>query len=369
MKILVCFDSFKGCLTAREACWAARTGIEQCRPEAEVLCLPMSDGGEGLVECLQEALDTPCVEMKVHGPLMEPRTARYLVSKDGETAYMEMAEACGLPLVPPAKRNPMLTTTYGVGEMLLDAVGRGCRHIIMGIGGSATCDGGEGMVRALEGHLQEGLGKDGCLIDGKPVNVTVASDVTNPLYGPQGASYVFSPQKGATAEQVKLLDERLREFASKTELAGVAHPDLAWHPGAGAAGGLGYALMAYLKAELCPGIDLVLGHLGFDRHLDGTDLVLTGEGKSDVQTLMGKVPDGVMRRATRRGVPVFLLSGRVENVQELLEAGFAKVVSINQGDDRELEELMNPEVARDNLSRAVGRLMEEFKTKAFILNI
>lgn len=366
MKAILAFDSYKGCLTAHEACQAAERGIRDVLPDAEVISLPMSDGGEGLVECVCQTLGLPLVEVAVHGPLMEPRQARYALSHDGQTAYMEMAEASGLTLVPTELRNPMLTTTYGVGEMLLDAVCRGCRRIVMGIGGSATCDGGRGMVEALQGHLsyQDGCTYGGdnlsckgttCLIDGHHIQVTVASDVSNPLCGPQGAAAVFAPQKGATPQQVTLLDERLRDFALETVKQGLADPSLALVPGAGAAGGLGYGLMAYLKARLRPGIGLMLDLLGFDRHLSGTDFILTGEGCSDRQTLMGKVPQGILERS--QGIPVHLLSGAVQDVLALLSAGFASVRSINEGDHRPLPILMQKDVATANLRQACGNLI------------
>lgn len=354
MKFILAFDSFKGCLSAHEACLAAGQGIRDILADADIVCLPMSDGGEGLVECLQQAHGLPLVEVSVHGPLMETRQARYALSLDRRTAYMEMAEAGGLTLVPMNRRNPMLTTTYGVGEMLLDAVHRGCRHIVMGIGGSATCDGGRGMVEALQGHLSY---EDGtCLINGHHVQVIVASDVTNPLCGPEGAAAVFAPQKGATSGQVALLDERLRDFARNTEALGLANPSLTLAPGAGAAGGLGYGLMAYLKASLCPGIGLVLDLLGFNRHLPDTTLILTGEGQSDRQTLMGKVPQGILERS--QGVPVHLLSGAVTDTSVLLSAGFASVHSINEGDSRPLPVLMQKDVAAANLRKATALIVE-----------
>lgn len=342
--IICAFDSFKGCMTAHEACAAAAAGLRRRYPDAAIRCLPMSDGGEGMVDCMAEAVRAQIVSTTVHGPLMLPTEARYALSADGLTAYMEMAAASGLTLVPVEQRNPLLTTTYGVGEMMLDAVRRGCRRIVMGIGGSATCDGGAGMVECLEGHLP------------LPAEVVVASDVASPLYGEEGAAHVFAPQKGATPEQVVLLDERLRAFARSTEAKGIAHPSLAHHPGAGAAGGLGYALMAYLGATLKPGIDLVLDATGFDEALKGAVCVITGEGKSDRQTLMGKVPMGILARAQRAGIAVHLLSGAIEDADILSNAGFASVASINAGDKRPLDVLMRREVAERNMERAAQAL-------------
>lgn len=347
MKIICAFDSFKGCMTAKEACHAAASGlrerysldqVQDCS-KAEIVCLPMSDGGEGMVECITEAVDAVMVSVKVHDPLMRMIEACYAVSADGTTAYMEMAAASGLTLVPKEKRNPMIATTYGVGEMILDAARRGCKTIVMGIGGSATCDGGKGMIECLEGHLP------------LPLNIIVASDVSNPLYGENGAAYIFAPQKGATPEQVENLDERLRRFARETEAKGIALPDLAEHPGAGAAGGLGYGLMAYLGAELQSGIDLLLDTIHFDEHIKGADLILTGEGKSDKQTLMGKVPVGILKRAKRQSIPVHLLSGAIEDLDELKEAGFASVRSINENDSRPLDVLIQRDIAMENMKK------------------
>lgn len=344
MKIVCAFDSFKGCMTAKDACHAAASGIHGCYPDAEVVCLPMSDGGEGMVDCIAEAVGATVVSVKVHDPLMQIIEAQYAVSADGATAYMEMAAASGLPLVPKDRRNPMLTTTYGVGDMLLDAVRRGCKKIVMGIGGSATCDGGKGMIECLEANLP------------LPIEIIVASDVSNPLYGENGASYVFAPQKGATPEQVILLDQQLRSFARETEAQGIAQPDLAEYPGAGAAGGLGYGLMAYLSARLQSGIDLLLDTIRFDEHISGADFILTGEGKSDRQTLMGKVPEGILKRAIKQGIPVHLISGAIEDDSSLKEAGFASVRSINENDIRPLDVLMQKDVAMENMKAATKRL-------------
>lgn len=371
MKIVTAFDSFKGCMSAQEACHAAASGLHERYPDAEVVCLPMSDGGEGMVDCIAEALDVEMITVNVHDPLMQEIEAKYAISfpsdnnkKEQKTAYMEMAAASGLTLVPQEKRNPMITTTYGVGEMILDAIRHGCTKIIMGIGGSATCDGGQGMIECLRPHLP------------LPAEVIVASDVSNPLYGPEGAAYVFAPQKGATSEQVILLDQRLRDFARQTESAGIASPQLVNHPGAGAAGGLGYGLMAYLHAKLTSGVDLLLDAIHFDQQISDADLVLTGEGKTDGQTLYNiigdntvttadagnasdapkKVPMGVLARAKRLGIPCTLLSGAIEDSQELLLAGFSEVRSINEGDNRPIEELMRKENAMENMRRIVYKL-------------
>ncbi len=351
MKFICAFDSFKGCMTAREACHSATSGLQKVYPDAEVVCLPMSDGGEGMVDCIAEAVCAKMVSVKVHDPLMQMIEARYAVSADGTTAYMEMAAASGLSLVTKDKRNPMLTTTYGVGDMILDAVERGCKKIVMGIGGSATCDGGKGMIECLERRRGRRLEEESQDHLPLPVEIIVASDVSNSLYGENGAAYVFAPQKGATQEQVEFLDELLRHFAQETEAKGIALPDLAHHPGTGAAGGLGYGLMAYLGAKLESGIDLILDTIRFDEQIKGAKFILTGEGKSDKQTLMGKVAKGILKRAKMRGIPVHLLSGAIEDESELKEAGFASIQSINENDNRPLEVLMHKDVAMENLKK------------------
>ena len=344
-KIIVAFDSFKGCISASEACEAAAEGIRSVLPNANVIQLPLSDGGEGLVECVKRLLPTIDVSLTVHGPLTEKVTCSYAMSLDGKTAYMEMAAASGLTLVPEDRRNPMEATTYGVGEMIADAIDRGCERIVMGIGGSATCDAGEGMLKALQdlGHLH------------RQCQFVVACDVGNPLYGEQGSAYVFAPQKGATPEQVEILDQRLRAFAHKTEEAGIATADMAKHPGAGAAGGLGYAFLSYLNAELRSGIDIILDLAVFDEMIKDADIVITGEGKSDAQTLMGKVPHGVLKRCLREGVEVWLLSGAIDDPKSVLSRHFSKVKSINENDSRPLAQLLLPEVAKENLRNTVKR--------------
>ena len=341
-KVVVAFDSFKGCISAHEACEAASKGIRTILPEANVVEIALSDGGEGLVKCVQQMLPTKSMSIDVHGPLMTKLKAEYAMSMDGKTAYMEMAAASGLTLVPIDQRDPTKTTTYGVGEIVADALKRGCQKIVMGIGGSATCDGGRGMVEALrdKGCLEKKNYKDiyhndhvdlmpkgnECLA--KKCKFIVACDVNNPLYGENGAAHIFAPQKGATKEQVLWLDEQLRTFAKETEQAGLATPELANHPGAGAAGGLGYALLAYLNAELNSGIDIVLDLANFDVAIKDADLVITGEGKSDQQTMMGKVPHGVLKRCKKAGVPVWVLYGEIDDRTGYLAKNFALVRSI-----------------------------------------
>lgn len=377
MKILIAFDSFKGSLTADEACLAAERGMREAGFKGEVVRIPLSDGGEGLVDCFLRTVGMLPVSVKVHGPLMEEVHATYAVSEDGEVAYMEMASACGLTLVPVERRDPLKATTYGLGEMMQDAVRRGVKHIVLGIGGSATCDAGRGMLEALGlqpkqgeslsaplnrcgAHRNDDVGHNAMTVWGTPI-LTVACDVDNPLFGENGAACVFAPQKGATPEQVALLDARLRAFARETEERGLAAPEDAFFPGAGAAGGLGYTLRTYLKADLKRGVDVVMDAMAFDQAIEGADFVLTGEGCSDEQTLHGKVAAGVMKRAREKGVKVLLMSGKIKGVESLKAFGFEKIYDINAGDERPLSVLMQPEVAKENIRRTCERMMEELR--------
>jgi len=341
-------------MSAHDACQTAAEAILATQPEAQATVCPLSDGGEGLVNCIEQRLPVHRIYMTAHDPLMNPIEAYYVVSDNRKTAYMEMAATGGLPLVPPDRRNPMLTTTYGVGEMIVDAIRQGAEHIFMGIGGSATCDGGRGMIQAIR---DLGLTPKEC-----DIRITVACDVDNPLYGPNGAAFVFAPQKGATPSQVQELDERLRLFAQETEDAGIATPDLATRPGTGAAGGLGYGLLTYLNAELKSGIDILLDIAQFNSLIADADVVITGEGKSDHQTLMGKVPHGVLRRVKLQNatsgtkIKVWLLSGAIDDEQGNLADSFDIVRSINEHDIRPLEILLEPKTAKNNLFRTIQML-------------
>ena len=372
-KIIVAIDSFKGCLTSIEANRAAVEGILARMPEAEVMSIPVSDGGEGWLEAFMSPTPTPSpvgrgtsptpvlpsregsptptlpsregvlVEVDVRDPLMRHIIAPYLVI--GDTAVIEMAKASGLMLLHEEERNPMIATSYGTGQLVADAVRRGCRHIIVGLGGSATSDCGIGMLRAIiDNFAKHGSWDDVHELDA--VHFTIATDVTNPLCGENGAAHVFAPQKGATQEMVQLLDARAKRFAEVS--ARHFGYDRQNEPGAGAAGGLGYAFLQYMNAERRSGIDLLLDTIGFDRLLDDASLVITGEGASDRQTLMGKVPYGILQRAKAHQVPVALIAGRIEDRQDLLHAGFSQVLCINPP-DLPAEEAMKPETAKRNI--------------------
>ncbi len=353
-RIIIAIDSFKGCLTSQEANRAAAEGVVARMPDAEVVQIPVSDGGEGWLEAFRSAVGGETIELTVRDPLMRPITACYLV--DGDTAVIEMAQASGLMLLSPEERDPMRAmraTSYGTGQLIADAVGRGCRNIIVGLGGSATSDCGIGMIHALiDRFAKHGTWDDIRELD--DVCFTVATDVTNPLCGENGAARVFGPQKfaweGATQEMLLALDARARKFAEvSARHFGFDRQDV---PGAGAAGGLGYAMLQYLNATCRPGIDLLLDAVRIDALLEGAAVVLTGEGAADRQTLMGKVPYGILRRAQTRHVPVCLLAGRVADRQALLDAGFSRADCINP-DGLPLADAMKPEVAKRNIAATV----------------
>ncbi len=344
MKIVIAPDSFKGNLTALEVANAIKEGIKRVLPEAEIDEVPMADGGEGTVQALVDATGGQIITEEVCDPLGNQIQADFGILGDGKTAVIEMAAASGLPLVPDDKRNPMLTTTYGTGELIRAALGRGCRKLIIGIGGSATVDGGAGMAQALRARL---LDKDGneiprcggglehldridvSQLDPRIAEATtvVACDVDNPLVGPRGGPEVYGPQKGATPEMVEKLDKYLDRYADiiKRDLGA----DVKEEPGAGAAGGLGAGLMAFLNAELKSGIDIVIDASGLERHLKDADLVITGEGMIDSQTIYGKTPIGVARAAKKFGIPVIGIGGGIsDDASVVYENGIDALMSI-----------------------------------------
>lgn len=360
-------DSFKGSLTSREAGEAVAAGLRDACPDVEVYVVPVADGGEGTAETIVEALGGEWVRVEVSDPLGRPVNARYGLC--GGTAVIEVAAASGLPLVPKELRNPLLTTSRGTGELIADALARGCRKFLVGLGGSAINDAGVGMLRALGFEFLDAqglpVGEGGGELERiEKVDVSnahpalsesefmVACDVTNPLCGPDGASHVFGPQKGATPEMAERLDKALGHFA---RLSG---DDLAPRPGAGAAGGIGYAFLAYLRGRLLPGVEMVLDAVGMDRLMEGADLAITGEGRLDRQTCMGKAPAGVLSRARSHGVPTVALGGGVdpEAVDALQRAGFAAVLPIVP-EPQSLDEAMRPATAKANLRRTARQLL------------
>lgn len=328
MKIVIAPDSFKGSLTAKQVAEAIKTGLQRVLPNADYEMVPMADGGEGTVQSLVDATDGHLVTRQVHNPLNQLSDAYYGILGDGKTAVIEMAQASGIQYVNDETHNPLITTTYGTGELILDALDHGVQKIIMGIGGSATNDGGAGMAQALGVKLLDNQGQElgfgGGALDQlaqidlsgldprvQKTQLLITSDVTNPLTGPDGASAVFGPQKGATPEMVKQLDRNLHHYAEviKRDL----HQDLEKRPGAGAAGGLGTGLMAFTNSEMAKGIDLVIEFTHLKERAQNADLVFTGEGGIDFQTKFGKTPYGVAM-ATKAVAPhssVIVLAGNV----------------------------------------------------------
>lgn len=368
MKIVIAIDSFKGCLTSAEANHAAAEAIRSCIPDAQIVELPVSDGGEGWLTPFIERLGWNSVECIVHDPLNRP--VRALYATKGHRAAIEIAQACGLTLLSPDERNPLVGTTRGVGEIIVHAVEHGSSEFIIGLGGSATSDAGRGMVSVL--HEKGVIGKSNNL------HFTIATDVRNPLCGPNGAAHVFAPQKGATPEMVSQLDQRAQEFAQ--ESARQLGHDLSNAPGAGAAGGLGYAFMQFLNAKSQSGADLLLDMLQFETISRDADLIITGEGHADRQTLMGKLPFVVMKRAvngsktspknqqpspnTQHTAPVtILISGRIDDRDLLLRAGFHDAICINPPHSPS-DIAMRKEVAINNIQESVHALLTRFSLTA-----
>ena len=325
MKIVIASDKYKGSLSALEVCRIIGKTIKETEPRVEVVLSPMADGGEGTVDTLVESLNGKFVELEVRGPLGEPVRARFGMIGSG-TAVIEMASASGLVLVPPDRRNPMETTTYGTGELIAKALDMGSKKMIVGIGGSATNDGGMGMAQALGYRLLDGKGEpvgfggkelsrlakiDSSGVGGKLLSaeVEIASDVDNPLYGKRGAAYVYAPQKGADPEMVEILDEGLKNYAEV--VARDLGKDIADLPGAGAAGGLGAGLAAFAGGRLKPGTEIVIETTGLEEKIKDADLIITGEGAMDVQTFYGKSAYGVAKLAAEYGIPVITINGSV----------------------------------------------------------
>ena len=326
MKITVAIDSFKGSLSTFQAGQAAKLGINKVFPEAEVVVCPLADGGEGTVAAIVAGAGGEMQQVTVTGPLGDKAVAEYGIVRESGTAIIEMAAAAGITLVTPADRNPLNTTTYGVGELIADAISKGCRKFIVGIGGSATNDGGTGMLSALGFEFLDkdgkpvptrgaGLGRietiktDGAMAELAECEFHVACDVKNPLCGPLGCSAIYGPQKGATPEIVREMDGWLGRFATLTKA--VCPDSDANYPGAGAAGGLGFAFLSYLGGSLESGIELVMDAVGLEKHIGESDIVVTGEGRLDGQSAMGKAPVGVARLAKKYSKPVVAFAGCV----------------------------------------------------------
>ena len=371
-RVVVALDSFKGSLDSYDAGRAFAEGVRDVVPDADVRLFGIADGGEGFSEAIALAKGGDRVNVMVCDPLMRPVEASYTVLGEESVAVIAMSSASGLTLLLPQERNPLIATTYGTGELIADAIERGCRHIVVGLGGSATNDCGVGMLIALGCRFYSAEGEEltetmdvlervaevrdeelRARLQG--VYFSVAVDVDNPLCGERGAAYVFAPQKGATRAMVERLDRAMRHFSGVVDgLCGYRASEVS---GVGAAGGLGYAFVALLGATLSSGIELVLDTVGFDEVLKDASLVVTGEGRIDAQTLMGKAPSGVLRRAMLSGVPCVAVGGSVVDCEQLTNSDFAKIYAITPL-TMSLEEAMRSDVAQHNL-RTTARLVAE----------
>ena len=369
-RVVVASDSFKGCLTSLQVADAVEAGVKSVCPSCEVVKLAVADGGEGTVQALATAMNGEIVNILVKDPLGREVSASYAMIREKETAVIEVSAASGLTLLSPQERNPLAASSYGSGQIISDALSRGCRNFLMCIGGSAVNDAGMGMLSALgfrfldeEGNRLEGSGADMsevCDVDLSQVDpalgeavFTVACDVDSPFCGTQGAAYVFAPQKGASPEQVKILDEGMSHFASVMEkLTGI---DVINIPGAGAAGGIGGAMASFLGAELKSGAEMVLDAVRFDEVLYDTDMVITGEGCLDGQTMTGKLPYCVAQRSAKADVPVAAVCGRAE-VDECQY--FGAIIPVTPA-AMPLNEAMIPSVASENIKKAVASFLHD----------
>ncbi len=370
MKVVLAFDSFKGSLSASAACQAAAQGLARLPVSPEIIHCPLSDGGEGFADAMCRAGQGESVCIEVTGPLFQPVQAQLVLLAGGNTAVIESAQACGLELVPARKRSPLDTTTTGVGEMLLEALARGARRLIIGLGGSSTTDAGIGMLSAMGWQfiaangqvvtpIGESLAKIVEIIPGPPlpdgVELISACDVTNPLFGPQGAAYIYGPQKGASAEDVIELDNGLRHFAEVA--APILGKDLSKTPGAGAAGGLGFALLACLHGQFRSGASLAIELSRLPDQLIGADLCLTGEGRTEAQTAAGKLPAAVMACCRETGTRCVCLSGSLgAGWRELYDAGASAVLSISQGPGTLEEAITHTSDTLADAAEAVARI-------------
>ena len=371
MKVVVAIDSFKGSLSSIEAGQAVKAGVLAAHPDANVIIKPLADGGEGTTDAFIEGLGGQRIDLTVTGPMGSPVSCYYGYLEKDKTAIIEMASASGITLVPAHQKNPLTASTRGVGEMILHALEQGCRHFIIGIGGSATNDAGIGMLKALGYSFLDEQGLDvgeGAQALGKVASIDaknrhplldncqfrIACDVTNPLCGENGATYIYGPQKGVTEAQKESLDQDMAHFADVT----VTTLNCAFknYPGAGAAGGLGFAFLSYLHASLSPGVELILDAINLSDALNGADIVVTGEGQLDRQTAMGKAPVGVAKLAKAHGAKVLAFSGSVTKEavacnQAGIDAFFPILRRIVT-----LEEAMDPSTARSNMTASVEQV-------------
>lgn len=380
MRIVVSMDSFKGSLTSLEAGNSVHDGIMKVDPSACVTVCPMADGGEGTVEALRRGLGGDAVTVSVMGPLGASVAAAYCILPDRRTAVMEMAAAAGITLVATQERDVRRATTYGVGQLILDAIARGCRHFILGIGGSATNDGGTGMLAALGYEFLDRNGQkiplgaagleqlhrisaENVLPELAECTFRIACDVTNPLCGSNGCSAVFGPQKGATQDMIPQLDAWLRNYGKLAKtVSEKADPD---YPGAGAAGGLGFAFLTFTNATLEPGVEIILSETGLEEKIRSADIVVTGEGRLDRQTVMGKAPIGVAKLAKKHGKKVIAFCGCLgEGAEACLAHGIDAYFPIVQTSATAEEALKTENAYRDLRDTACGVFRRMFAEKS-----
>lgn len=371
MKIVLAIDSFKGCLSSVDVERAAEKGIICYNPTIETIKVPISDGGEGWLNAISSSSDyIEYVSLRAHNPLMKLIDVQYIVLNK-TTAVVEMAAVCGLSLIPFDQHNPMITTTYGLGEIIRDALDKGYKEFIIGIGGSATNDGGIGMLQALGYRFysreNQPIGYGGqvlSIVDKvdtsnvhpslKDAHFTIANDVNNPLYGPNGAAYIFAKQKGADDEMIKQLDKGLNHWSSF--IYNATNRDVSSIPGSGAAGGTGSSFIAFFNYEFKSGISLLLDTIHFDEIVKDADMVITGEGCMDEQTLMGKAPYGILQKIKQRHIPVVAITGNIKNEKSLLEAGFTAVYCINTF-NKYSEQVMNPQYASKRVFYTMRKIL------------
>lgn len=381
MKIVAAIDSFKGSMTSLEVSEAFEKGVKKVYKDAEFLKIPLADGGEGTVEALISNLNGKMINIRVKDPLMREIDSFYGISGDGKTAIIEMAAASGLPLLSPDERNPLKATTFGTGELIKDALEKGCREFIIGIGGSATNDAGTGMLSAL-GYVfldengnelvpnGENLAKIRSFRDDKVIKEVskakflIACDVDNPFYGPNGAACVYGKQKGATKEIIKILDNGMKNFSDV--IKEIIETDISNISGSGAAGGLGGAFMAFFNAELKPGIDIITEKIELENKINGSDYVITGEGRIDFQSAMGKTPSGVAKLAKKHGIPVIAIGGSVDDeIGNIYDCGITAAFSIMDSPMTLLEAMDTSNAKRlvEKTAEQIFRLIKQSKEK------
>lgn len=377
MKIVLAPDSYKNSLTAKQVAASIKKGFQKVYPNAEYVSFPMADGGEGTVQSLVDAKNGQIITEKVVNPLGNPTEAQYGLIDDGSVAVIEMAQASGIQYINQFTQNPYITTTFGTGELIKSAIKHGAKTVIIGIGGSATNDGGAGMAQALGAHLLDEKGDElqygGAMLkkldkvdisemlpELSDTEIIIASDVTNPLTGPNGASHVFGPQKGANEEMVEFLDEALSHYADvlKRDLG----KDLENVPGAGAAGGLGAGLLAFTNSQMRSGVDIVVNYIGLKEKVKGADVVITGEGQIDFQTKFGKTPIGVAKaaKAVDPDTTVIAIAGSVgEKISELYPLGIDAIFTCVPGIEELSKAIQDTDKNLQQVSENIARLIKK----------